>query len=309
MDVPKKGNIISPGTSAIENFPPKVLQNIGDFLSNKDLKTFSNQCRFLRLQYTPNLDERYIQTFYSSDDGEFKERNVPTKKKVQKMIFSNVGKHDWIVPNGVFSIDIYLVGGGGGGVCGQCPIDQLMETEVFSNMYKYFMVHGFRGQNGGSSKFILPVDAGHTLYSATGGSTGTVNIGMYVCPKGGLGGHGTSDIRSGYPTTTIQAHNGLDGKPTVPLQLDALEFYDGGLPGNNGIVDFGNQDGRPFGTGGNGQYGASGGGGGYTYISNHSVMPGEKYTIEVGTGGKGAGYGKVTAPMMHGVQGIVIIEY
>lgn len=247
----------------------------------------------------------------------------PPDSPVGQTAYTTPGTYTFTVPDGVTSLCVVCVGGGGSGAA---------SGEV-----------GIAGTSGGDSSFgavvtaggglggsILPAamasgGSGSALSSTVGGGNGGAGApgdtvtsggggggaGGYSGPggdggapgssgSGGGGGGGTwADPVAAYPVGGGGGGVGIlgEGASGAGGALSSLATYGGGggsggaSGGAGGFLSFNGRPGGLYGGGGGGSGGGvssftgGGGGGGLRYVNNVSVSPGATYAVTVGAGG------------------------
>jgi hypothetical protein len=227
-----------------------------------------------------------------------------------EQVYTTPGTYSWIAPAGVTSVNVVAVGGGGAG----------SESGGYGpdGADSYFInattVKGGGGQGSRSSGYGTPGS-----YVGDGGGTGgtpyTVN--SFSEGGGGAGGYtGNGGTGSGYYGTGMTAGTGGaggGGKVHMASQVGgggggtglygqgadgAAGSADGeggfgGSGGGNGVTATGTimgDGGYPGGAGGGGKINpgwAGGSGAGLGWKNNITVVPGNSYTVVVGSGGTG----------------------
>ncbi len=236
--------------------------------------------------------------------------------------YTSAGTFSWVCPDGVTSVSVAALGGGGG--C-MAPGDVAGSTSAGDGQNSYFIststVKGGGGAGGAgapSTRFsgqsnvksvggIFTGDGGGNggnggVYTSTGGGAGGYNGGGQESSGGGSGynltfgsanaqngsnggGGGGYAYASGSSTGLKgQGSNGLTNSVSNP---EGWNYSSGGSGGANGVnYSSGDATGVP-GAGGCAAWdrGVGGGGGGLGYKNNITVVPGNSYTVVVGAGG------------------------
>lgn len=242
--------------------------------------------------------------------------------------FTSSGTNTWVVPTGVNSIDVTIVGGGAGGgadvgggggggqvlnVSNYAVNPQTNLTILVAQATGYPSCYNCAGQNGNSSS----ISGGSSTQTALGGVGGRGREGSGGSNIGWNGGGGSYDF-----TSAFTGNGGYSGGNAFP----GKSCGGGGGAGSMGIAATSNKAGN----GGNGLssivngqlYGGGGGGGEYASNGNYGDgfngggRGGYNNSIfgqdgQTNTGGGGGG-GPSTASMNNagrGASGIVLIKY
>ena len=242
--------------------------------------------------------------------------------------FSTAGTFTWVCPSGVTTISILCIGGGGGG--GVVNTSSVGDgNNGVSSSFKDVSTLICRGNGGGLGTRLGTGGVGGS-FVGTGGQTG--GTGNSVPSGGGGGGAGGYTAAGGNGGDYIGsggsgAGDGSGGSGAGGyggLGLGGQTFSGGGTglgdSGTSGIAGSGGGGGGSGGTsgsstvggicgggGGGGIWtdpptppgiigaGGGGGGGGLGYYNNYTVIPGNSYTIVVGTGGAGGVNGSIAS--------------
>ena len=191
------------------------------------------------------------------------------------ILLTDTGAGAWVVPDGVTSLRVELVGAGGGGGSAD---------------------NTGTGLIGGRTKF--------GAFEVSGGSGGRAVTNVSSTNIGGLGGRGGSAISGISTANFLTGLRGLQGEPESNgfggrngLQSTS-NLYNYGFGGNGGNHDFFDNTG-----------GGGGGGGGYDFNDSLQVTPGESIAYTVGAGGRGGRSGLAGRNGRSGRSGVIRLTY
>lgn len=227
--------------------------------------------------------------------------------------FSTAGSYTYVIPLGVESISIALLGGGGGGGSsgsGTSPEAGGNTTVTYAGMILTAgagaagFVNGSAGALGalGGTATYSGLIAGATVQTASAARAPTRINNWVACGGGGAarldgatnaGGAEFSWGGEGGTGTTLLSYPGIGSA--------------GGAGSNVGEAKGG--DGGAYGAGGGGGRDGMGGGGGGLVYATFPVTPGQEVLIVVGAGGLGENYYNNTRRGGHGSNGYVRIIY
>lgn len=225
-----------------------------------------------------------------------------------EVIFTDVGNHDFVVPQGVTSVKVLVVAGGGG-----------------AGYYNSISSSGGGGGAGGliliDDLSIYNVSYGNNISVTVGdGGAGSI-IGMYSGSNGGNSVFGTLIALGGGGGGSSTANDGVNGGSGGGGRLSnggtGLQPSQSGLSGTYGFGYNGGGNGANIGSGGGaggaGNMGVSDGGAGklvwnvtYSTGGGAALTSGSDATANSGNGGPGT---KPSRPGYKGGSGIVIVRY
>jgi hypothetical protein len=244
---------------------------------------------------------------------------IAADNTVGQQAYTTAGTYSWTAPQGVTSVCVVCVGGGGGGtrnfsadVAGNGGDSYFIDTLTVAGFggtrggptsgtagqinATYGRGGGYVGDGGGNGGYSLngsnPFYGGGGAggYAGNGGNGGTGDGSSNTTAGGagaGGGGGGGSWSSGGGVGILGQGSNGA-GSPAGTA--NGAGQATGGSGGGSGIqYPNGNNPtgfaGGAYGGGGAGTYTISGGGGGLGWKNNITVVPGQSYTVVVGAGG------------------------
>ena len=193
------------------------------------------------------------------------------------VLLTATGEGTWTVPDGVTSLRVELVSGGGGGGSADSGRGSLSGRTAGKTTFGAFEV------NGGS-----------------GGSGATNPSGSSVGGRGGPGGQSISEIST---ANFLTGNSGSQGPPQGSgvggrtKLAGAHDLYNYGWGGRGGIHDFFDNSG-----------GGGGGGSGYDF-KDLQVTPGENIVYIVGPGGSGSSDSILSRRGTKGRNGVIKITY
>jgi len=226
--------------------------------------------------------------------------------------YTTYGTYTWVAPEGVTSVSVVVVGGGGWGG------NAASGTEGTAGGQSYFVAPSTVGATGGATGISGGGAAGG---SYSGGSGANGGAGGQVTGGGAAGYTGNGGAGVSYNTAGNSGSGGGGGSGGVGVANATVGYGGGGggvglfgqgANGAGGAIagqqgGFGGSggsngtagvqpncgDGGNYGGGGSGgyTYGYGGAGGGLGWRNNIAVIPGQSYTVVVGRGGYGTGGG------------------
>ena len=247
----------------------------------------------------------------------------PPVSPVGQIAYTTPGTYTFTVPDGVTSLCVVCVGGGGSGA--KTSGGSVAGTSGEDSSFGSIVIAG--GGQGGSIALAVAAGGSGSALSSTvgggnGGSGGSGDIFWSGGGGGGAGGYSGPGGTGGTPgssgsgggggggawASSVAYSNvggggggvgilgeGASGAGGVLTSLDAYGGGGGSGGASGGAGAFSESYGRPGGLYGGGGGGDSssiggGGGGGLRYVSNVSVSPGATYTVTVGAGGVAPSY-------------------
>lgn len=231
----------------------------------------------------------------------------------------------WTVPANVYSVDVFLMGGGAGGTGGGAAKGQYTSHSGGSggSSALYGTIMGFKvtpgesipivigGGGAGGNGGVVSATTGsqYGITGSAGGGSSFKNIGIYTGSANGTGGNGSVGVASNGILTSI-----ITNSMSSPNNLiNNISYGGGGGGGGGGQNDNGNlttgTGGGGAGTGGNGANGST------SSASTGTGITGTNGTLGGGGGGGGGivtygGTGTVTGGKGgNGGNGVCVIRY